>query len=162
MNHASQIRMTKRLAARLSVVRHSNFGFLSLFDIRHSSLNDSGSWSQCTAARLRRLSMNPEDRGSNRPSTPAVIPQRAGRAVFEVFAAMPDRSNQHAQMLAQRIKMSLPRGGHEWMPVENHHLLFPFPRQPLKAVAEFKFFRGVKLLAEPAHFAEHVCVTKHE
>jgi len=54
MNHASQIRMTndeirkngeirrtKALAALLSVIRHSNFGFLSSFVIRHSSLSDS-------------------------------------------------------------------------------------------------------------------------
>ena len=56
-------------------------------------------------------------RCSTGPSTPAVIPKRAGRAVLQVLAAMPERSQQHAQMLAQRIKMGLARGSHEWVTV---------------------------------------------
>ena len=51
------------------------------------------------------------------PLPSAVIPKRARRAVLEVLAAMPERSQQHTQMLPQRIKMGLARGGHEWMPV---------------------------------------------
>src|SRR5437660_11536982 len=70
-------------------------------------------------------------RGSAGLSTPAVIPKRAGGAVFEVLAPMLKRSQQHAQMLPQRIKMGLARGGHEWMPVLNDDLLFPFQRQLL-------------------------------
>ncbi len=44
-----EIRMTKPATAQLRVFRHSGFGFLSSFVIRHSSINDlckSGSWSQ--------------------------------------------------------------------------------------------------------------------
>ena len=63
MNHSSQIRltndeirrndeirMTKPANAPRRVFRHSGFGFLASFVIRHSSFNDlcnSGSWSQC-------------------------------------------------------------------------------------------------------------------
>src|SRR2546422_3247361 len=44
--------------------------------------------------------------------------------------------------------------------------LFPyttlFRSQLLQPLAEFKFFGGVKFLAEPSHFAEHICVTKNK
>src|SRR5436309_13919590 len=94
--------------------------------------------------------------GSSGQSTTAVIPKRAGRAVFEVLATMAECSKQHAQMFPRRIKMCLARGGHEWMPAQNDDLLFPFQRQLLQPLAEFKFFGGVKFLAEPPHFAEHI------
>src|SRR5437764_7345085 len=45
-----KIRMTKPATAQLRAFGHSGFGFLSSFEIRHSSFNDlcnSGSWSQC-------------------------------------------------------------------------------------------------------------------
>src|SRR5881396_2704810 len=63
MNHASQIRMTndeirrndeirmtKPAVATTRAFRHSGFGFLLSFVIRHLSFNDSGSWSQCSRA----------------------------------------------------------------------------------------------------------------
>src|SRR6266496_3054213 len=71
-------------------------------------------------------------------SAPAVIPKRAGGAVFEVLAAMPERSQQHAQMLLQRIEMGLARGGHERVPVQNDYHLVPFERQLLQPLAEIK------------------------
>ena len=71
MNRASQIRMTndeirkndeirttKPAASTTRASRHSSFGFLSSFVIRYSSFNDPGSWSRCTVARPRGLSMN--------------------------------------------------------------------------------------------------------
>src|SRR6266545_2794764 len=45
-----QIRMTKSATSQLKAFRHSGFGFLSSFVIRHSSFDDlckPGSWSEC-------------------------------------------------------------------------------------------------------------------
>src|SRR6266536_633512 len=56
-----QIRMTKPATAQLRAIGHSGFGFLSTFDIRHSSFNDlrkTGSWSQRALKKASGLSKN--------------------------------------------------------------------------------------------------------
>src|SRR6266536_3328785 len=56
-----EIRMTKPATAQLRAFGHSGFGFLSTFDIRHSTFNDlrkTGSWSQRALKKASGLSKN--------------------------------------------------------------------------------------------------------
>src|SRR3989442_7491845 len=63
-----EIRMTKPATAPLRVFRHSGFGFLSSFVIRHSSFKDlckSGSGSQCMRKKRKGPLHQPTHRTSN-------------------------------------------------------------------------------------------------
>src|SRR5207249_801345 len=101
-------------------------------------------------------------RGLAGSSAPPVIPERAGRALFEVLAPVAERLQQHVEMLPQRVEMGLARGRHKEMPVQNDEFLVPTGGELLQSLAEFDLFGGVKLLAEPAQFAEHACFTENK
>jgi hypothetical protein len=70
--------------------------------------------------------------------------------------ATQNRPRQEHDVLSRRIKMHLPTGGNQRMPVQDHDLLFAFTRQPFQPFAQVNLLRYEQLIAETAYFPKRL------
>ena len=66
------------------------------------------------------------DRTSKRKlSPPAIVPGMASFSVVESLATAADKFRKKGYMFAETVQVKLPRGGEQWIFVQDHYLLAP-------------------------------------